>query len=109
MCLIAGRSSSLSGRSRIWSGWCMPRGCWTTVARLGMTPLDSDQGLRLFGAAVAAGPPVVAAAELDTQALRGHARGGMLPALLRGIVRVPQRRAQPRAEIAAMSQAELVE
>ncbi|MGW1506614.1 amino acid adenylation domain-containing protein [Streptomyces mirabilis] len=54
--------------------------------RMGMRALDSDRGMRLLDAAMASSRPVLVAAELDTAALRGQARAGELPAMLRGVV-----------------------
>ncbi|MEV6908285.1 SDR family NAD(P)-dependent oxidoreductase [Amycolatopsis sp. NPDC051071] len=43
------------------------------IRRSGMSPLSTETGLRLFGAAVSSGLPVVAAMNLDEAAMAGHA------------------------------------
>jgi acyl transferase domain-containing protein/NADP-dependent 3-hydroxy acid dehydrogenase YdfG/acyl carrier protein len=60
--------------------------------RLGFTPMQPDQGLDLFGAALGLPEPLLAPAPLDSSALRAQASAGTLPAVLRGLVRVPARR-----------------
>ncbi|MFL5911049.1 MAG: SDR family NAD(P)-dependent oxidoreductase, partial [Gaiellaceae bacterium] len=62
-------------------------------ARMAMVPLATDDGLALFDAACALDHAQLVPAHLDLAALRAQARGGMLPALMRGLVRVPARRA----------------
>jgi acyl carrier protein len=57
-----------------------------------MEPLSPERGLELFDRARAVDGPLVAALPLDTAALGAQARAGMLPPLLRGLVRVPARR-----------------
>ncbi|MEV0944253.1 SDR family NAD(P)-dependent oxidoreductase [Micromonospora wenchangensis] len=61
------------------------------MARSGVLPIDSEQGLALLDVAVAAGEPTLAPIRLDTTALR--AQGQQMPALFRGLVRLPARRA----------------
>ncbi|MGW0895353.1 SDR family NAD(P)-dependent oxidoreductase, partial [Saccharopolyspora sp. NPDC002578] len=58
------------------------------MAAAGVRPLTVDEGLALFDAGVRSAEPVVVAAHLDLAALRR--RAGELPALLRGLVRVPR-------------------
>ncbi|MDN3353026.1 type I polyketide synthase [Actinomadura sp. DC4] len=57
---------------------------------LGLGPLSTEEGLALFDAALGADDPVLVTARLDTGALRASER---IPALLRGLVRRPVRRA----------------
>ncbi|MGV4988922.1 SDR family NAD(P)-dependent oxidoreductase [Streptomyces sp. NRAIS4] len=67
------------------------------MARSGVLPLSTEDGLRLFDAALASDEPVLVPVRLDTAALRNRA-AGTVPALLRGLVRVPTRgTAQPAA------------
>ncbi|MEN3357953.1 MAG: hypothetical protein V7637_1935 [Mycobacteriales bacterium] len=63
------------------------------LARSGAVPLPVGDGLALLDAALAAGRPAVVPARLDQAALRARAGAGDLPALLRGLVRQPTRRA----------------
>lgn len=68
------------------------------LARGGVTPLEDEQGLALFDAALAAGGPVVAAG-VNRAGLRAQAELGALPHLLRGLV--PAAPARRRANAAA--------
>ncbi|HEY5195316.1 MAG TPA: type I polyketide synthase [Solirubrobacteraceae bacterium] len=63
----------------------------TRMERAGMLALSAEQGLALFDAAYALGEPFVIPARLDAAGLRRQARGGFIPSLLRGLVRVPAR------------------
>ncbi|WFE39927.1 type I polyketide synthase [Micromonospora sp. WMMD998] len=63
------------------------------VARGGIVPLTAAEGLGLFDAALAADRPALVPARLDLAALRRLADDGELPAILRGLVRAPARRA----------------
>ncbi len=68
----------------------------------GMVPLSEERGLALFDAACRADEAVVAASALDLRVLRGAAEmGDELPALLRGLVRAPARRAAEQATASA--------
>ncbi|MFI6643900.1 SDR family NAD(P)-dependent oxidoreductase, partial [Streptomyces sp. NPDC050504] len=64
------------------------------MGRGGLAPLATDEALALFDAAVAASgrDPVLLAARLDRQGLRERAAAGLLPPVLRGLVRPPARR-----------------
>ncbi len=68
------------------------------IARGGLRALGMDEGLELFDAALAGEQPAVLATPIDRGALRDLAREGYLPALLSGLVRVPQRRAGQQAQ-----------
>ncbi|MGV4989168.1 beta-ketoacyl synthase N-terminal-like domain-containing protein, partial [Streptomyces sp. NRAIS3] len=63
------------------------------VAQAGILPLPTGLGLELFDRGLAADEPLLAPVELDPAVLREQARAGLLPAALRGLVRVPARRA----------------
>ncbi len=58
-------------------------------ARLGLLPIDPESGMALFDNAVATDRATLTTALLDTAALTALARGGTLPAVLRGMIRVP--------------------
>ncbi|SBW22636.1 polyketide synthase type I [Candidatus Protofrankia californiensis] len=58
-------------------------------ARLGLIPIDPESGMALFDNALATDRATPVTALLDTAALTDLARGGTLPAVLRGMVRVP--------------------
>jgi acyl transferase domain-containing protein/acyl carrier protein len=59
----------------------------------GLIPLSDGQGLELFDMARAVDQATLVPAHLDMGVLRGHAQTGILPAVLRGLVRVPIRQA----------------
>ncbi|MDH6117463.1 acyl transferase domain-containing protein/D-arabinose 1-dehydrogenase-like Zn-dependent alcohol dehydrogenase/acyl carrier protein [Kitasatospora sp. GAS204A] len=63
------------------------------MARGGITPLSSAQGLALLDTAATLGRGTVAAMGLDVAGLRDHADPATVPPLLRGLVRGPARRA----------------
>lgn len=57
-------------------------------ARLGLVPIDPESGMALFDSAPATDRATPVTALLDTAALTAPARGGTLPAVLRGMIRV---------------------
>nr|WP_063747063.1 type I polyketide synthase [Saccharothrix sp. NRRL B-16314] len=63
------------------------------MARSGIAPLSVDQGLDLFDYALTSPEPVVVATNWDLAGLRARAEGGVLPPVLRGLVRAPRRAA----------------
>ncbi|MDQ3933897.1 MAG: SDR family NAD(P)-dependent oxidoreductase [Actinomycetota bacterium] len=67
----------------------------TRMERLGVSPMSSAEGLELLDAALRTGEPQLVPARLDTAALRARARAGTLPAMFRGLVRAPARKALP--------------
>ncbi|GDY50973.1 polyketide synthase [Streptomyces violaceusniger] len=95
------RAAGLPGLSVAWGLWAERSGMTghlsdrdlARMARAGATPLATEQGLRLFDSARAATEAVVLATPLDAAALRAQADAGALPALFRGLVRAPIRRA----------------
>jgi pimaricinolide synthase PimS1 len=64
------------------------------IRRSGIELLSDERGLELFDQALAAETPVALAVPLDRAALRARAAAGILPPILRGIVRLPTRRRQ---------------
>ena len=62
--------------------------------RFGVAPMHPERALELFDAACASGEPLLIPAELDRSVLGDQARAGTLPAVLRGVVRVPVARAR---------------
>ncbi|MGW0769414.1 SDR family NAD(P)-dependent oxidoreductase [Streptomyces sp. NPDC002676] len=77
------------------------------IRRLGMSPLSSAEGLALFDLAHAADEPVPVPARLDLAGLRNQAaRGGAVPALLRGLLPAPARPAAQDGPAAASGVAE---
>ncbi|WP_411152354.1 type I polyketide synthase, partial [Streptomyces sp. A30] len=69
-------------------------------ARLGLIPIDPDSGMALFDNALATDRATPTTALLDTAALTDLARGGTLPAVLRGMIRVPQTTARAGVSLA---------
>jgi polyketide synthase 12 len=96
------RARGLPAVSLAWGLWAQPSGMTgelsdtdrLRMARAGMLPLSERQGLELFELGRSTARAVVLPMRLDGGALRAQARDGMLPPLLRGLVRVPARRAQ---------------
>ncbi|WP_171166651.1 type I polyketide synthase [Streptomyces sp. I05A-00742] len=106
------RTRGLPALSLAWGLWADASGMTghlddTDVRRLsraGLLPMPTDQGLALFDAAVAAGregPAVLVPARLDTAGVRA---GGEIPALLRGLVKAPARRAADASPGIALEQ-----
>ncbi|KJS57807.1 beta-ketoacyl synthase N-terminal-like domain-containing protein, partial [Streptomyces rubellomurinus] len=62
------------------------------MARAGIRPLATEQGLALFDAAIGASEPLLVPVRLDTATLRAQQAAGLLPAVCRGLVRQPSRR-----------------
>ena len=100
----ARRAQGLPGRSLAWGLWGPEAGMAQGVdeaaferfarqirERLGMLPLGVELGLELFDAAGRMAEAVAVPVLLDATSLRAQARSGMLPVLLRGLVRVPAR------------------
>nr|WP_086844476.1 type I polyketide synthase [Amycolatopsis kentuckyensis] len=69
-------------------------------ARLGLVPIDPEAGMALFDHALATGRATPVTALLDTAALTALARGGTLPAVLRGLIRVPPATASAEVSLA---------
>ncbi|MCP2167390.1 type I polyketide synthase, partial [Goodfellowiella coeruleoviolacea] len=94
------RAAGLPALSLAWSLWEQRSGMTgrlndTDLARMargGMVPLSSREGLALFDAAVAAAEPVVVPVRLNTAVLRANTAPDTVPALLRGLVRGPTKR-----------------
>ncbi|WP_039947914.1 beta-ketoacyl reductase, partial [Streptomyces sp. NRRL S-118] len=61
------------------------------LERMGMSALTAETGTALFDQSLDVDAAVVAPVLLETTALRAQARAGMLPPLLRGLVRIPAR------------------
>ncbi|MER6616582.1 SDR family NAD(P)-dependent oxidoreductase [Streptomyces xantholiticus] len=70
------------------------------MERTGIGAISKDLGMELFDQALGSGAALLAPVHLDLAALRTQARSGMLPALLRGLVRAPARRADNSRSLA---------
>jgi NADPH:quinone reductase-like Zn-dependent oxidoreductase/malonyl CoA-acyl carrier protein transacylase/acyl carrier protein len=96
------RARGLPGQSLAWGLWSQEEGVGmgggldegdlARLARLGIVPLSSEEGLRLFDVARTVDEPLLVPVGLDVAKLRTFARAGLLPPLLRNLVRTPPRR-----------------
>jgi acyl transferase domain-containing protein/acyl carrier protein len=99
------RARGLAGTAMAWGLWATKSGMTgqledgdlTRLARSGVGALSPEEGLALFDAACASEAALVIPARLQMAALRAHTRTGMLPALLRGLVRPSEYRASDGA------------
>ncbi|KJK54854.1 type I polyketide synthase, partial [Saccharothrix sp. ST-888] len=95
------RAAGLPATSLAWGLWAEDGGMAAALvrsdvermARGGVAALTAEDGLLLFDAAVGSADPVLVPIQLELAGLRAQASRGMLPPLLRGLVRVPMRRA----------------
>jgi thioesterase domain-containing protein/NADP-dependent 3-hydroxy acid dehydrogenase YdfG/aryl carrier-like protein len=95
------RARDLPGLSIAWGRWALrsEMSAHLTAAdlarlgRMGVSGLTAEEGLELLDAACASGRALVVAMRIGRNALRAAARAGVLPALLRGLVPTPPRRA----------------
>ncbi|WP_152628410.1 type I polyketide synthase, partial [Streptacidiphilus neutrinimicus] len=95
------RAQGLAATSLAWGPWADSSGMVGSLDELdvqrmsrgGIYGLSSAEGLTLLDAATATGEAALVPMRLDLAALRAQAAAGTLPALLRGLVRVPARRA----------------
>jgi polyketide synthase 12 len=93
------RARNLPAVSMAWGGWAqasemtgrLTKTDVMRVQRAGIEAFSSEEGLELFDAAYGAGEALVAPVGLDLAAMRAQAKLGVLPALLRDLVRLPSR------------------
>ncbi|MGW2325164.1 type I polyketide synthase [Streptomyces sp. NPDC001700] len=93
-------AQGLPASSLAWGLWAAADGMagsldTTDVGRIsrgGYEALPQDEGLALFDLTDALSEAVFVPIRIDTGALRGQAAAGLLPPLLRGLVRTPARR-----------------
>jgi len=95
------RAAGLPAVSLAWGLWAETGMAGTLdeteilrLARGGIRPLATELGLELFDQSLRHDGALLAAVDLDLAALRDQARTGTLPALLRGLVRLPARRTE---------------
>ncbi|AOR29814.1 hypothetical protein BFF78_00775 [Streptomyces fodineus] len=96
------RAEGLVGTSLAWGLWNDTAGMaeelddadLARLERMGVRALSAELGLELFDQAIGSDAALLAPVRLDAGGLRTQARAGMLPALLRGLVRMPARRAE---------------
>src|SRR5439155_13094085 len=77
--------------------------------RMAMTPLPPEEGVALFETALTTDAAFLLPVRLDFAALRARAKTGMLPPLMRGLVRAPARRAKAGGAALAKRLAEVPE
>jgi NADP-dependent 3-hydroxy acid dehydrogenase YdfG/acyl carrier protein len=98
------RREGLPAVSLIWGKWEQEGGMTgeltaadrSRLSRGGITPLDAEEGVDLFDTALASGEAAVVPARVDVPALRTMAASGMVPSVMRGLVRGQVRRASSR-------------
>jgi mycoketide-CoA synthase len=103
------RAQGLPAQSLAWGVWAesssltgaLDASDRARMARSGVLPLSTEEGLALLDAAAAAGHAVAVPARLDLAALRGEAEGAVVPQLLRAVVGSAVRRSSPHGERAA--------
>ncbi|GHH38895.1 type I polyketide synthase [Lentzea cavernae] len=94
-------AEGLPARSLAYGLWADGMGDGSDVDRLsrdGFGALSEEEGLALFDAALAAQTAVPVPVKLDLATLQVHARTSPIPAVLRGLVRVPRLRSAVNAQ-----------
>ncbi|MFF9352798.1 SDR family NAD(P)-dependent oxidoreductase, partial [Streptomyces sp. NPDC014734] len=94
------RAAGLPATALAWGLWADGSGMTghldgadlARMGRTGLVPMTAEFALALFDAALAADAVVSVPARLDLAALRSRAAEDDLPAILRGVVRIPARR-----------------
>jgi acyl carrier protein len=94
------RAEGLPATSLAWGLWAEERsmaglldeGSVARWARMGVGAIPNDLGTELYDHALRLDTALAAPVLLDPAALRAQARAGLLPALMRGLVRAPARR-----------------
>ncbi|QKV96312.1 SDR family NAD(P)-dependent oxidoreductase [Streptomyces sp. NA02950] len=92
------RAAGLPATSLAWGLWSdagmaarLGEAEFARLERMGISALTAETGPALFDQSLDVDAAVVAPVLLETAALRAQARAGMLPPLLRGLVRIPAR------------------
>jgi acyl transferase domain-containing protein/NADPH:quinone reductase-like Zn-dependent oxidoreductase len=96
------RAAGLPARSLAWGLWAEERSMAGTLdqssvarwARMGIQTLSNELGVELLDAARLLDTAISVPVRLDFGALRAQARSGTLPALLRGLVKMPTRQTE---------------
>ncbi|UQA90608.1 type I polyketide synthase [Streptomyces halobius] len=96
------RATGLPANSLAWGLWAdttgmtgeMDEADLARMARTGIGALSAELGLELFDQSLGSDAALLVPLRLDLSVLRTQAREGTLPALLRGLVRAPARRAE---------------
>jgi acyl carrier protein len=100
------QAQGLAGQALGWGLWSQEDGSGmgadldevarVRLSRLGIVPLSEEEGLQLFDAARRIDEPAVVPVHLELTTLRSFARAGVLPPLLRRLVRATARNGRPR-------------
>ncbi|WP_345025894.1 beta-ketoacyl reductase, partial [Streptomyces sedi] len=107
------RANGQVGLSLAWGLWAQSEGITgqlddadrARMARSGLEPIESDQGLALFDASLALSEPVLVPVRLNMSAVRATVRAGIAPALLSGLVPTPSRRTRvPQTSPSALAE-----
>jgi hypothetical protein len=96
------RAKGLPATSLAWGLWGDATGMTgelgevdlARLERMGVGALSAEVGLDLFDQSLGLDAALLAPVRLDMAVLRAQARAGMLPALLRGLVRAPTRQGE---------------
>jgi acyl transferase domain-containing protein/acyl carrier protein len=98
------RALGLPATSMAWGGWAdagvvarLEQADLARTSRLGIGGLSPAEGLELFDLACTTDSALSIPMRLDTAALRAQARAGVLPALMRSLIRVPSSKAHDGA------------
>ncbi|MEU0398596.1 SDR family NAD(P)-dependent oxidoreductase, partial [Streptomyces sp. NPDC006208] len=102
------RADGLAATSLAWGLWSDAGGMSGELAeaeiarleRMGVGAIPADLGLKLFDQALGIDAALLAPVRLDLAALRAQARAGVLPALMRGLVRTSARRTETDESLA---------
>ncbi|MGP3923754.1 SDR family NAD(P)-dependent oxidoreductase [Streptomyces sp. 8N616] len=108
------RADGLPAVSLAWGLWAQDSGMTghlseidhSRMARSGVRPLTSAEGMALLDTALGVDDPVVVPMPLDTASLRAQATVGTIHPLLRGLVRVPVSRGTRPASVTGESLAQ---
>jgi acyl transferase domain-containing protein len=111
------RAQGLPAVSMAWGLWAersgltrdLTDGDLARMARGGTTAMPTEHALALFDAALRADDAVLVTARLNGEVLREHAEAGVLPPLMRGLVRTPGRRTATVDESTALAALPLAE
>ncbi len=100
------RAEGLPASSLAWGLWAEAGMAGTLdeieiarLARIGVQPLSTELGLELFDQSQGLDVALLAPVSLDLAALSVQAKAGMLPPLLRGLVRVPAERVEQQLSL----------
>ncbi|MFD4139638.1 type I polyketide synthase [Streptomyces sp. NPDC058572] len=102
------RAEGLPATSLAWGLWSDAGGMTgqlgeaeiARLERMGVGAIPADLGLKLFDQALGIDAALLAPVRLDLAALRAQARAGVLPALMRGLVRTSASRTETNESLA---------